>query len=1016
MINTRRMTGTAIVLAVLLFQAAVLGADRKSEYVEAVTRGAGFMPWQERGVSREERDFRREIEARKDRMLAERATLQHPAILSRAELERAKRNIRRASWARDWLARQQRIADHVVAQPDGYVEAMIPELTPWFCYGMTCPNCVGKKSQEAMGDGMMLWRHTEPEVLTCRYCGQQYPSPDFPETGKLVCPRSGQTLTFYLNEEERRHREDRSGRHGWHWCRRPTHVSFRGAIRARKAKFMIRAARSLALTYQLTGDARYAEKAVAILVRLAHCYRHWLYHDYWDTVADCDPMYAAWHDRSLRLEWKRHLCTAAYGKDTVQKARMLRNYWGAGRLHPSCDAAGMLTGLSLAYDLVHDATNTDGKPLWTPETRAAVERDLLMEWLMGGEPFLGGAGKATNVNNKSGRVYHPMARVAKCLGITAWADTALSGFEALQSRSLAYDGFSHESPGYTFSGASYLGNMIGIAEALHGFRWPKGYGKRSGEVNLYRDAPRFRLLMRAMIDCLRPDGFMPPLSDTAVRFRPSINYLQAGLKRLPEHYAGALKTVYPGRRPSEYAVLRLDAEEIERTREQTAPLQLPEIYFPAWMTAILRHGAGPDAAMLTLHFSPPGGHRHADSLSVYYRANGHTLLGDHGYVCDTPMNGWIKHTLSHNLVVVDGRKQSSRKPPRVPRLYLMATTPKVSVVEASAQTYAQCSEYRRLVALIKGPGCETFAVDVFRVEGGERHAFRVFSELAASDAVDSALRFDGIALPPEPPLPQVGKSTRKEDIFGLRDVRNTTDVPPAWQAVWQQNGAAYRLRMLSEVHAVEASNGPGQETGRQAGRRVRYLDAVRSGTDLASVFVAVHEPAGSDGSGCIRHAERVVPPMESGPDAVALRVDCEWGTHWIFLAFDGEGELDGIRFRGDFGVFCRVSGSTYWLMGLGAATLQSGVDGFSGRPGHWRSAVANNTAAVITSAVPRPAAWPVSPKWCRSYVLAHDGKYHTGFPVRSTAPDTLTVERFPLPRLAEFDLPALRYVSVAEMR
>ena len=40
---------------------------------------------------------------------------------------------------------------------------------------------------------------------------------------------------------------------------------------------------------RLTGEARYAGKAVRILNRLAACYRNWLYHDYWDAVADCDP-------------------------------------------------------------------------------------------------------------------------------------------------------------------------------------------------------------------------------------------------------------------------------------------------------------------------------------------------------------------------------------------------------------------------------------------------------------------------------------------------------------------------------------------------------------------------------------------------------------------------------------------------------------------------------------------------------------------------------------------------------
>ena len=289
----------AIVLSLscsMLFLATAGAADRRAEYVNAVVRGAGFMPWQERGPSQEESEFRRQIEARKDRMLAHHAPVRHPAILTESDLAQAKRNITSAAWAQAWLARHKKTADYVVAQPDGYVQRMIPELTPWFAYGMTCPNCVGTKSQEAMGHRVMRWRYTKPDQFECRYCRTTYPDPKFPETATLVCPRSGQEFTFYLNEQERRHPEDRSGTYAWHWVSRPTHVSFAGVIRYRKVRHMISAARSLALAYRFTDDPRYAEKAVAILVRLAHGYRQWLYHDYWDAVADCDPMYAAWHD------------------------------------------------------------------------------------------------------------------------------------------------------------------------------------------------------------------------------------------------------------------------------------------------------------------------------------------------------------------------------------------------------------------------------------------------------------------------------------------------------------------------------------------------------------------------------------------------------------------------------------------------------------------------------------------------------------------------------------------------
>jgi hypothetical protein len=791
------------------------------------------------------------------------------------------------------------------------------------------------------------------------------------------------------------------------------HVSFAGLIRERKVIFMIGAGKSLALAYRFTAEPAYAERAQECLLRLARCYRRWLYHDYWDGIADCDPMYAAYHDRDLPLEWKRHLCAGAFAKDTANRAAMLQNYWGAGRVHPSCDVASYLVDVCLTYDLIHDARNRDGLPLWSEDARAQVERDLVMEWLMGAEPFLGGPGEAANTNNKAGRVYYPMAAVAKCLGITDWADTALRGFEAQCADALAYDGFSHESPAYTFSSASYIGGLLGIAESLHGFRWPEDFGRRSGTVDLYAGGGRLRLLMLAMVDQLLPDGRLPPLADTPVTSRPSRHLVDVGFKRLVEEYAGLYQVSGRWSKPSEYAVLHLDASAIEAKAAGEVGLNPPEIYFPSMMTGFLRHGRGSQGTTLALSFSPDGGHRHADNLSLFYADRGRTMLGDHGYIGDTPMNGWIRSTESHNLVVVDDREQLRRQGERRrrPKLHLMATSPVVSVVEASSQAYPGCDQYRRTVALVKGPGAETFAVDVFRVEGGAKHAYRLFSELASSDSLKGELRFEGLEMPPEPPLPEVGGSTKTEDIFGLRDVRSNDDPPPDWQAVWSEPDRSYRLRVLTKVDRVEASNGPGQEDRDQMGRRVRYVDAVRAGDGLKSLFVAVHEPSGPSGNGPIRSAGRLEVPREAGPEAVAVKIESDWGTYLVLSHFAARAEVDGVRFAGDFGVLCRTSAGEKWLFAVGAETFQQEAFGFSGASARWSGEVQSNTQTVVRTTTVRPADWPPLPENCGNHVLANDGSYETGFPVVAAEEQTITVRRFPLPKLTRFELPALRYMS-----
>jgi len=989
---------------------------RKQEYIDAVTRGKGFMPWQEKGVSAKEQLFRTAMEARKDEMLRAHVPVSHPVLVTAEDIDRAKLNIRSAAWAKAWFEHFALIADYIVAQPHGYVEAMIPKLTSTNPCGFTCPNCVGEKSCEGTGISSIEWDYRTPDVIRCKHCSQIYPDPKYPETAKLVCPRSGQTFTYYLNDREREHPDDRTGAYVWKWYRYRCHNSFTGIVREKKVSFMMRGARSLALAYRLTDDTRYAQRAVEILTRLAHCYGGWLYHDEGDTFADCDPLYAAWNDRGLKLEWKRHLCTRAFKNDTATTASMLRGYWGAGRIHPNIDKIERIKSVCLAYDLVYDAKGSDGTSLWTAESRAEVERDFIMEWLLGAEPFVGGRGLTCRemaryaASNKAPYVYVAMATVAKCLGLTEWAETSLSGYEFVRDRSFCADGLCCESPGYN---SKYLKNIFLITETLHGFQWPRDRKRRTGTVDLYRSDPMLRSMLYAMRDVTRQDGRNLPLGDTRVVSSPPPSFFCVGMKRFPEYFAGTLPTILRcrerGEGPPEYAVFSLSSTDVAAD----TGLSLPEIIFPNWMTAILRHGEGPMSTTMSLTFSSGGRHRHRDNLALYYAGRGQTILGDLGYIGGTPMNAWIRSTFSHNLVVVDDQEQLFRavkgREERKPRLEMAAMTPKISVVEAGSKVYEQCREYTRLAALIKGPGAETFVVDIFRVKGGKKHAYRLFSELAASDSEGGALRFEGLNMPAERPLPDFKASVKREHIFGLHDVRGADNPPDSWQAIWREKARRYRLHVLCQADAVEASNGPGQETQEQPGRRVRYLDIINTGEDVESTFVTVHEPSGQQGGMPIRKTERMSLPARAGPDAVAIRIESDWGTYFVFSRFDGEAEIDGVRFRGDFGVLCRNDKSERWLMSLGAETLSENDFGFSGRPSHWQGRVTRNNGTLIQTATKRPKGWPRLPDGCQNHVIVDGGTFRTGFPVAKLGKRSITVKRFPLETVTSFDLPALTW-------
>ncbi|MCC6145029.1 MAG: heparinase II/III family protein [Candidatus Hydrogenedentes bacterium] len=970
-------------------------ADRKAEYVHAVTRGAGMLPWQEAAPSETETAFRAEIEARKDALLANSAAVSHPILYTPEDLARAKANAAAREWGQGWVDNQLSLADYVIAQPAGWIDAMIPEETPSHGYGFTCPNCVGEQSQEAVGYSLFSWDYKHPDIITCRACGQVYPDARFPETAELNMPRTGERITYFLNEAERAQPEDRSGKLAWHWVGYPIHVSFTGIIREQKIGLMRTAAQSLAFAWAFTGDVRYAEAAREVLVRYAKCYRNWLYRDYWDTYADCDPLYAAYHDMNLPLEWKRHLCEDAFEDDTVEKARMRQTYWGAGRVHPSTDSISGLPALALAYDLTCTAMREDGTAVWSAEDRRLVERDLLLEYLMGAEPYVGGPGKAESPNNKAPRIYNAMASIAKCLGIAAFADTALKGYERVRDDSFEFDGFSTESPSYN---NMYLAQLLVIPETLHGFAWPADYSGRSGVVDYYASDPLLRLMYRGVLWSLLPSGHYLPLSDTHVHTHPSDIIVHQGLRRYPDLFARTLPRLGASSM-SEYALFNLAEEALQ---EDTG-LTLPETLFPAWQTAILRQGEGPQATTLTLAFNPPGGHRHYDNLALYYDAHGRGILGDHGYVGDMPINSWIKSTESHNLVIVDdkGQKHDGREP----QFELMATSPLASVVEASSNAYKQCSEYRRRVILVKGPDGRSFAVDIFRVKGGRKHAFRVYSEIAASDSENGALAFTGIDMPDEAPLPDVGASLARDDIFGLRDVRSAQPAQ-AWQATWQDASGAYRLWMLSKADRVEASNGPGQRSLEEPARRVRYVDAVREGEGLASTFVALHEPIPAGGEGAIANAEHIEVP-EAGPNAVAVRVKTLFGDWLILNDFDTPTEVDGVRFQGAFALL-KLDASAKAYMTIAAHLLD-------GENLHLDDAQPLLIGAIAATdgdhlaVQDAPATWPACDTGATAWLRLHTPQGWTGYPVAAAEGNTVTVKDYPLVESDTFELPAVRY-------
>ncbi len=980
----------------------------KAEYVERVTRGEGFMPWQARQqVSDRERRFRDRIEARKTEMLAETMPVDHPTFLTDEDVARARDNARKSAWARNWYNGRVGTAYEIVELGEGWPARMLEKTTPTSSYSFVCPACIGVKSIEGSSEGGIIgWDWREPEILRCKRCGQTYPDPNYPETATLACPRRGQELTFYLNERERANPEDRSGNLSYRWARYQVHPSFAGIIRGYKARFALNASLVLAQAFAFTWEPVFAERARDILLLFTRRFRHdWLYIDYGDGFADCDPLFAAWHWDELPIEWKRHLCTDAYEDDEPDSARMMQHYWGAGRVCPSTGCISALPTACQAYDTTLRAVRRDRSPIWSEDEARTVRRDLMLEWVMEAEPYLGGPGKAGQVNNKSPRLYRAFAAVARCTGISELADVAHRGYVGVRDESFGFDGFSHESPSYN---TMYLSTLVTVPETLQGFRWRGS----PADGDLFAHDEKLKLMLRAAVEILRSDGTNPTLSDTRQHSAGNIagqNVLEIALKRYPAELGDAVRALFrqTGTTPSAYAVCKLDAEEFDGN----SVFDPPELWFPDWMTAFLRHGSGENTTLLNLTANPPGGHRHDDNLALSYLDSGRRILGDHGYLSASPAQRWIHATESHNLVIVNGEEQlHGGDRLRSPGFGMMLTTPELSAVEAHSHCYTAATEYRRTVVLLKGPGARSVAVDIFHVAGGDTHDWRLFSEIASSTAEDGDRRFDGIHMPPDAPLPDFGASTAMEHVYGLRDENVVHDPPDCWQAIWSERERSYRLWMMAPADRIVASNGPGQETWQDdVGRRVRYIDVIRNGNKLRSTFVALHEPSDPGGRFVVNQAERLPVTAEAGESAVAVRIQSEWGDYLVLSDFEREAEVHGVRFAGKLAVFCRDSDGSRWLVSSGAPCFQSEGFGYRDMVPTWRAEIVAQDDWSVTATSPLPGNWQAAPDGVSAYAVVELEDRTTGFPVAAIDGATVRFERFPLPsRVNTFSIPLVR--------
>lgn len=331
---------------------------------------------------------------------------------------------------------------------------------------------------------------------------------------------------------------------------------------------------------------------------------------------------------------------------------------------------------------------------------------------------------------------------------------------------------------------------------------------------------------------------------------------------------------------------------------------------------------------LWMYYGRNTGHGHKDTLNIGLHAFGVDLSPDLGYpefTGDHPKrHQWTSNTISHNTVVVDESKQGNQWV-GTPRHY--DGEGKVQLIDVEApDVYSQTEQYRRTTSYIKVDEANSYAVDFFRVKGGNDHHF-------SFHGAEGNVSTEGLELVEQPtgtyagPDVEFGEKEADQPSGGgymgsgfhyLKNVErddNPTgvfsvdwDMEDTWDVLGEADNPHLRLTMVNGVDDVALADGEPPRNKPGNPENLRYLVAHRSGEDLSSQFVSVIEPYNGD-----RYIEsiqsvelKVEGEVVETQEAAAVKVELKNGRiDYIVNSLDPDILYtvdDAFTFKGFFGV------------------------------------------------------------------------------------------------------------------
>ncbi len=891
---------------------------------------------------------------------------------TKERLANVRANCEKYDWAKQQRDAAVRAANVYVQLSDDYLwKLMAGNELPrslHVCFpqgeGKYCPGCgmgINKFGHYPWG-----WGHfSNPWKLTCPNCGAVFPKNDFAkyyescidEKGIFNPKKGDRSLLFNTEHPDANdplHMYGVDDGYGWtdkdgkkyqfvayysHWMQMSTPRSMLD---------------QLSLAYVYTGDQKYAHKALVLLDRLAD-----LYVDYKDGYASggygarggkiTDYVWECSVVRSLAICIDR---VVSGSRDDPELYAFLRQQAEQYQLpHPKGTRELLLQNID-------DGILREG-------ARALMERDI-----MGNEgahqSALTACALALNTNPETEQWLDWLFQSGPGTHTTPEGASQPDGGQipGLVLGAIDRDGVGAEcSPSYSLGWGSTFGL---IADWLADY---EGYTKH----DIYRDLPPFTATITAPWRLLVLGYTTPNIGDSgscgsiqkvyvdAESMARGYRYTKNPLAALAAYYANGCTAERLGRdiyAADPDATSREIAEVARQSEAQGNPFVGGGNRTGYRMASVEFGWDKPGTALWMYYGDTAGGnHGHRDRLNFDIVYRGLCMLPDHGYPEAT--GGWpqrihaTRNTIFHNTVVVNRMQQIHERSGGYPELFCQLEDFGAIRVD-SPQVYAGVDKYQRTLAFVKVGEGQAYALDVFRVRGGNDHVYSLHGPpgqvtcAGLSPVAQQGGTYAGLDVPYRDQALNASMP-----MFGYpwlcnveRDSKPPADFRVDWKAetgyrgVTEDDDIHLRYHCMTPLDDVAFADAEPPQHLSANPKWLRYLLGHRMGENLVSTFTGIIEPYSQQP--VIAAVERlgiVDAPADSEP--VCLKVTLADGAVDYLMAGDSDtGAVrveNGPQFAGAVGWLRVRDGrvetavlSRGTMLALGEFSLQLPQAGYSG--------------------------------------------------------------------------------------